>query len=66
MNVKQLFAIVTLLSASSAVMAQAPANANGKTDAAREMNQTATGWNKSTVHEHKQDDGPKKSIYSGA
>ncbi len=53
MNIKQLFAIVTLLSASGVVMAQAPGNVNNKAD-------------KSTAHDHKQDDGPKKSIHSGA
>lgn len=60
MNVKQLFAIVTLLSASGVVMAQAPGNVSGKADAAKAMKQSAT------AHEHRQDDGPTKSIHSGA
>jgi hypothetical protein len=79
MNVKQLFAIMTLLAASGAAMAQAPAptankpaaaaktsgSADSKANVAQEASQPAAGKSKSSKHDHK-DDGPKKSIYSGA
>ena len=76
MNVKQLFAIVTLLAASGVVLAQAPAadksasaaknsSTDSKATVAQETSKPADGKSKSSAHDHKED-GPKKSIHSGA
>lgn len=68
MNAKQLFAVLTLMAAGGAALAQAPAAdkpaAPAKTETAKEAGKAAAGKNKSGTHDHKQD-GPKKSIYSG-
>lgn len=74
MNTKQLFSILALLTASGVAMAQAPAAE--KPAAAASQNASAESKNKmpamqegkkakSAAHEHK-DDGPKKTIHSGA
>ncbi|MDB5765583.1 MAG: hypothetical protein JWQ61_397 [Collimonas fungivorans] len=69
MNAKQLFAVLTLITASGVALAQAPAAdkpaAPAKAEATKEAAKPAAGKNKSSTHDHKQD-GPKKSIYSGA
>jgi hypothetical protein len=69
MNAKQIFAVLTLMAASGAALAQAPAAdkpaAPASTETAKEAGKAAAGKSKSGTHDHKQD-GPKKSIYSGA
>lgn len=69
MNAKQIFAVLTLMAASGAALAQAPAAARqaapANAETAQEAGNAAAGKNKSGSHDHKQDDS-KKSIYSGA
>ncbi|MGB7196485.1 MAG: hypothetical protein WBD81_23780 [Collimonas pratensis] len=77
MNAKQLFSMMTLLTASGVAMAQAPAaekpaaatsqNAGAQASARTDKNQAqpAPQKAKSSVHDHKED-GPKKTIHSGA
>jgi hypothetical protein len=76
MNVKQLFAIVTLLTAAGSVMAQAPGSDKPADNGQHTHKHSADGkaWTESksaaskkpsSQHDHKED-GPKKSVYSGA
>lgn len=69
MNAKQLFTVLTLITASGVALAQAPAAdkpaAPAKAEATKEAGKPDAGKSKSGKHDHKQD-GPKKSIYSGA
>ncbi|AMO95866.1 hypothetical protein CFter6_3218 [Collimonas fungivorans] len=64
MNAKQLFTVLTLITASGVALAQAPAADKPAAPAKAEATKEA-GKSKSGKHDHKQD-GPKKSIYSGA
>ncbi|HWW99648.1 hypothetical protein [Collimonas sp.] len=77
MNAKQLFSVAALLAVSSVAMAQAPAaekpagtvsqNAGAETKSRTDKMQAQPDAKKSrsTAHDHKED-GPKKTIYSGA
>jgi hypothetical protein len=77
MNAKQLFSIVALLSASGIAMAQAPVaekpagavvqNASAETKDRMDKKQAQADGKpaKSSAHDHKED-GPKKTIHSGA
>lgn len=76
MNAKQLFSVVALLTASGVAMAQTPAaekpaaaSQSAAAEASARMDksqaQPAPQKAKSSAHDHK-DDGPKKTIYSGA
>ncbi|WP_211473584.1 hypothetical protein [Collimonas humicola] len=77
MNAKQLFSIVALLSASGIAMAQAPVaekpagavvqNASAETKNRTDKKQAQADGKpaKPSAHDHKED-GPKKTIHSGA
>lgn len=77
MNAKQLFSVVALLTASGIAMAQAPAaekpagavsqnaGAEAKSRADKMQTQPDATRTRPTAHDHK-NDGPKKTIYSGA
>lgn len=68
MNIKQTIAIAALLTASGVVMAQAPASQKTATGATMTHNKPSPAKEKSALqqHDHKTDDGPKKTIHSGA
>ncbi|AMO99736.1 hypothetical protein CAter282_1860 [Collimonas arenae] len=67
MNIKQVIAIATLLTATGAVMAQTPTGQKPATGVPMTDNKPATGKEKGAPqpHDHKQD-APKKTIHSGA